>query len=197
MKWKVYRTEWSSNESERREQRKAIETEILNHPLLSREGKMSLMDTVASRIKDHDNPSSYKHSFVYQNAMARLAGMKGDFTSYAEPARRKLKNLWIAPSAPAAEKDVTVGNYEMMKMKLDDFIRNNPDASPEAVNKFIDETKAFINQQAVQDLVAAWLKVEIPNTGFKTGGLPVGTVKDGWKFKGGDPKDRNNWEKAQ
>lgn len=101
-----------------------------------------------------------------------LAGMKGDFTSYAEPARRKLKNLWIAPSAPAAEKDVTVGNYEMMKMKLDDFIRNNPDASPEAVNKFIDETKAFINQQAVQDLVAAWLKVEIPNTGFKTGGLP-------------------------
>ncbi len=197
LKWKVYRTEWSSNESERREQRKAIETEILNHPLLSREGKMSLMDTVASRIKDHDNPSSYKHSFVYQNAMARLAGMKGDFTSYAEPARRKLKNLWIAPSAPAAEKNVTVGNYEMMKMKLDDFIRNNPDASPEAVNKFIDETKAFINQQAVQDLVAAWLKVEIPNTGFKTGGLPVGTVKDGWKFKGGDPKDRNNWEKAQ
>lgn len=197
LKWKVYRTEWSSNESERREQRKAIETEILNHPLLSREGKMSLMDIVASRIKDHDNPSSYKHSFVYQNAMARLAGMKGDFTSYAEPARRKLKNLWIAPSAPAAEKDVTVGNYEMMKMKLDDFIRNNPDASPEAVNKFIDETKAFINQQAVQDLVAAWLKVEIPNTGFKTGGLPVGTVKDGWKFKGGDPKDRNNWEKAQ
>ena len=197
LKWKVYRTEWSSNESERREQRKAIETEILNHPLLSREGKMSLMDIVASRIKDHDNPSSYKHSFVHQNAMARLAGMKGDFTSYAEPARRKLKNLWIAPSAPAAEKDVTVGNYEMMKMKLDDFIRNNPDASPEAVNKFIDETKAFINQQAVQDLVAAWLKVEIPNTGFKTGGLPVGTVKDGWKFKGGDPKDRNNWEKAQ
>ena len=197
LKWKVYRTEWSSNESERREQRKAIETEILNHPLLSREGKMSLMDIVASRIKDHDNPSSYKHSFVYQNAMARLAGMKGDFTSYAEPARRKLKNLWIAPSAPAAEKVVTVGNYEMMKMKLDDFIRNNPDASPEAVNKFIDETKAFINQQAVQDLVAAWLKVEIPNTGFKTGGLPVGTVKDGWKFKGGDPKDRNNWEKAQ
>ena len=197
LKWEVYRTEWSSNESERREQRKAIETEILNHPLLSREGKMSLMDTVASRIKDHDNPSSYKHSFVYQNAMARLAGMKGDFTSYAEPARRKLKNLWIAPSAPAAEKNVTVGNYEMMKMKLDDFIRNNPDASPEAVNKFIDETKAFINQQAVQDLVAAWLKVEIPNTGFKTGGLPVGTVKDGWKFKGGDPKDRNNWEKAQ
>lgn len=197
LKWKVYRTEWSSNESERREQRKAIETEILNHPLLSREGKMSLLDIVASRIKDHDNPSSYKHSFVYQNAMARLAGMKGDFTSYAEPARRKLTNLWIAPSASAAEKDVTVGNYEMMKLKLDDFIRNNPDASPEAVNKFIDETKAFINQQAVQDLVAAWLKVEIPNTGFKTGGLPAGTVRDGWKFKGGDPKDRNNWEKAQ
>lgn len=167
LKWKVYRTEWSSNESERREQRKAIETEILNHPLLSREGKMSLMDTVASRIKDHDNPSSYKHSFVYQNAMARLAGMKGDFTSYAEPARRKLSNLWITPSAPNAEKDVTVGNYEMMKMKLDDFIRNNPDASPEDVNQFIDDTKAHINQQAVQDLVAAWAKVGIAETGFK------------------------------
>ena len=50
---------------------------------------------------------------------------------------------------------------------------------------------------AAQQLVAVNAKIsQMAGIGSLAGGPAVGTVKDGYKFKGGNPADKNNWEKV-
>ena len=55
---------------------------------------------------------------------------------------------------------------------------------------------ANLEQQYKQRTLTPDMSRAAPTSRPGPGAAPpaVGTVDDGWKFKGGDPADRNNWE---
>ena len=109
--------------------------------------------------------SGYKNSIQYHLGMNILEKMKNEFTSYAEAADWNWYTLGIR-HAPKAGKEVTKSNYEVMKNKLSLWLKNNPRATEAEIRSYLDETKKFINEQAVADLAAAWDKIPVGKVGF-------------------------------
>lgn len=138
-----------------------IKAEFLNErdkaENLSDEQRLAVTREIEARFDRKNN--GLKNSFFYQNSMAKLDAMKGTFTSYAVPAERKLSNLGLFKTAPIAGKDVTNANFQMAKIKLNEFLTDNPHATMQDVDSFLDDTRKFINAQAADDLFAAWGRV--------------------------------------
>ena len=127
--------------------------------------------------------TSYKRTPGYLLGMNILEGMKKDFTSYARAADWNWYSFGIR-HAPKAGKEVTKTNYDMMKDKLSLWLKNNPQATEPEIRTYLEESKNFINQQAIADLAAAWDRIPTGRTGLTAAAPQTGDRIPG---KAGDP----------
>mgnify|MGYP004518343283 CR=1 FL=1 len=105
---------------------------------------------------------SYRQTPGYRLGMHVLEGYKNAFTSYAEPARRRWYTLGIK-TAGKASPEITKTNYDVVKDKFAQWLKNNPDADEAMMRQWLDDQKKFINEQCVADLLSAY-------AGIKTAG---------------------------
>ena len=141
-------------------ERKTQYAELRNEILAKYAGQGATAKRLLSQLNETFNAvakpdSSYKNTFLYQNSMEYLKTLENEFYSYATPPEKKWY-LFGAKKGEKASGDVTISNYNMMKIKLDEFIRRNPSASIQDARKFIDDAKKYINAQAVCNLISAW-----------------------------------------
>ena len=105
---------------------------------------------------------SYRQTPGYRLGMHVLEGYKNAFTSYAEPARRRWYTLGIK-TAGKASPEITKTNYDVVKDKFAQWLKNNPNADEGMMRQWLDDQKKFINEQCVADLLSAY-------AGIKTAG---------------------------
>lgn len=102
---------------------------------------------------------SYRQTPGYRLGMHVLEGYKNAFTSYAEPARRRWYTLGIK-TAGKASPEITKTNYDVVKDKFAQWLKNNPNADEGMMRQWLDDQKKFINEQCVADLLSAYAKIK-------------------------------------
>lgn len=143
-------------------ERKAWCREALNRAM-----KVSNDDSFLGKVQSRCNEIlkedvSYRQTPVYRLGMHVLEGYKDAFTSYAEPARRHWYTLGIK-TAGKASPEITKTNYDVVKDKFAQWLKNNPNADEGMMRQWLDDQKKFINAQCVADLLSAY-------AGIKTAG---------------------------
>ena len=152
-------------------ERKAWCREALNRAM-----KVSDDDSFLGKVQSRCNEIlkedvSYRQTPGYRLGMHVLEGYKNAFTSYAEPARRHWYTLGIK-TAGKASPEITKTNYDVVKDKFAQWLKNNPNADEGMMRQWLDDQKKFINEQCVADLLSAyaWIKTAGPEKverGFK------------------------------
>ena len=94
---------------------------------------------------------SYKNSYIYQYAVSVLSGIKKDFYSLENEADRSWWN-----SDTEDSKEIVSSNYKMAQVALDDFIKNNPNATTADVESFLQNLKKDVNKTEVGKLIGFW-----------------------------------------
>lgn len=143
-------------------ERKAWCREALNRAM-----KVSDDDSFLGKVQSRCNEIlkedvSYRQTPGYRLGMHVLEGYKNAFTSYAEPARRRWYTLGIK-TAGKASPEITKTNYDVVKDKFAQWLKNNPNADEGMMRQWLDDQKKFINEQCVADLLSAY-------AGIKTAG---------------------------
>ena len=143
-------------------ERKAWCREALNRAM-----KVSDDDSFLGKVQSRCNEIlkedvSYRQTPGYRLGMHVLEGYKNAFTSYAEPARRHWYTLGIK-TAGKASPEITKTNYDVVKDKFAQWLKNNPNADEGMMRQWLDDQKKFINEQCVADLLSAY-------AGIKTAG---------------------------
>lgn len=148
---------------------------------------------------------SYRQTPGYRLGMHVLEGYKNAFTSYAEPARRRWYTLGIK-TAGKASPEITKTNYDVVKDKFAQWLKNNPNADEGMMRQWLDDQKKFINEQCVADLLSAYAEIptgrfgkigEIADKQDRSQEMKVGTIVGGYRFKGGDAGKAENWERVE
>ena len=148
---------------------------------------------------------SYRQTPGYRLGMHVLEGYKNAFTSYAEPARRRWYTLGIK-TAGKASPEITKTNYDVVKDKFAQWLKNNPNADEGMMRQWLDDQKKFINEQCVADLLSAYAGIptgrfgkigEIADKQDRSQEVKVGTIVGGYRFKGGDAGKAENWERVE
>lgn len=160
-------------------ERKAWCREALNRAM-----KVSDDDSFLGKVQSRCNEIlkedvSYRQTPGYRLGMHVLEGYKNAFTSYAEPARRRWYTLGIK-TAGKASPEITKTNYDVVKDKFAQWLKNNPNADEGMMRQWLDDQKKFINEQCVADLLSAY-------AGIKTAGPE--------KVERGFKKVKNNIER--
>ena len=91
--------------------------------------------------------NDFRNTFNYLNWKQKIKEEKDKWDSYAEAGD------WFRDS------DTEKANFKMFEVMFDEFMQKNPDATDQEIEMFYNETKKFITNQAVADLVDAWAKV--------------------------------------
>lgn len=143
-------------------ERKAWCREALNRAM-----KVSDDDSFLGKVQSRCNEIlkedvSYRQTPGYRLGMHVLEGYKDAFTSYAEPARRRWYTLGIK-TAGKASPEIAKTNYDVVKDKFAQWLKNNPNADEGMMRQWLDDQKKFINEQCVADLLSAY-------AGIKTAG---------------------------
>ncbi|MDY5697718.1 MAG: hypothetical protein SPK75_15225 [Victivallales bacterium] len=140
-------------------ERKAWCREALNRAM-----KVSDDDSFLGKVQSRCNEIlkedvSYRQTPGYRLGMHVLEGYKDAFTSYAEPARRHWYTLGIK-TAGKASPEITKTNYDVVKDKFAQWLKNNPNADEGMMRQWLDDQKKFINEQCVADLLSAYAKIK-------------------------------------
>lgn len=140
-------------------ERKAWCREALNRAM-----KVSDDDSFLGKVQSRCNEIlkedvSYRQTPGYRLGMHVLEGYKDAFTSYAEPARRHWYTLGIR-TAGKASPEITKTNYDVVKDKFAQWLKNNPNADEGMMRQWLDDQKKFINEQCVADLLSAYAKIK-------------------------------------
>lgn len=100
-----------------------------------------------------------------------------------------LRSLPALQNKPEANKAIA----EVFKQKADINIRRGDIITRYMNNELTpNEMRTQLNDLNRQSILSPQLKQML---GEISGGPAIGTVQDGYRFKGGDPANRNNWEK--
>lgn len=186
-------------------ERKAWCREALNRAM-----KVSDDDSFLGKVQSRCNEIlkedvSYRQTPGYRLGMHVLEGYKNAFTSYAEPARRHWYTLGIK-TAGKASPEITKTNYDVVKDKFAQWLKNNPNADEGMMRQWLDDQKKFINEQCVADLLSAYAEIptgrfgkigEIADKQDRSQEVKVGTIVGGYRFKGGDAGKAENWERVE
>lgn len=186
-------------------ERKAWCREALNRAM-----KVSDDDSFLGKVQSRCNEIlkedvSYRQTPGYRLGMHVLEGYKDAFTSYAEPARRRWYTLGIK-TAGKASPEITKTNYDVVKDKFAQWLKNNPNADEGMMRQWLDDQKKFINEQCVADLLSAYAEIptgrfgkigEIADKQDRSQEMKVGTIVGGYRFKGGDAGKAENWERVE
>lgn len=186
-------------------ERKAWCREALNRAM-----KVSDDDSFLGKVQSRCNEIlkedvSYRQTPGYRLGMHVLEGYKDAFTSYAEPARRRWYTLGIK-TAGKASPEITKTNYDVVKDKFAQWLKNNPNADEGMMRQWLDDQKKFINEQCVADLLSAYAGIptgrfgkigEIADKQDRSQEVKVGTIVGGYRFKGGDAGKAENWERVE
>lgn len=140
-------------------ERKAWCREALNRAM-----KVSDDDSFLGKVQSRCNEIlkedvSYRQTPGYRLGMHVLEGYKNAFTSYAEPARGHWYTLGIK-TAGKASPEITKTNYDVVKDKFAQWLKNNPNADEGMMRQWLDDQKKFINEQCVADLLSAYAKIK-------------------------------------
>ncbi len=140
-------------------ERKAWCREALNRAM-----KVSDDDSFLGKVQSRCNEIlkedvSYRQTPGYRLGMHVLEGYKNAFTSYAEPARRRWYTLGIK-TAGKASPEITKTNYDVVKDKFAQWLKNNPNADEGMMRQWLDDQKKFINEQCVADLLSAYAAIK-------------------------------------
>lgn len=120
---------------------------------------ITLRKQLDESLKAVEQPdSSYKNSMQYQYAMTKLDSMRDQL--YSKNDERGF--LWIRYDAD--EQKVKDQNFAMFKVRLDEFIRQNPKATQAEIDAFIDSTRKTINETRVSEVLD---KLIGKNSGFR------------------------------
>lgn len=186
-------------------ERKAWCREALNRAM-----KVSDDDSFLGKVQSRCNEIlkedvSYRQTPGYRLGMHVLEGYKDAFTSYAEPARRHWYTLGIK-TAGKASPEITKTNYDVVKDKFAQWLKNNPNADEGMMRQWLDDQKKFINEQCVADLLSAYAKIkterfgeigEIADKQDRSQEVKIGTIVGRYRFKGGDSGKAENWERVE
>ena len=186
-------------------ERKAWCREALNRAM-----KVSDDDSFLGKVQSRCNEIlkedvSYRQTPGYRLGMHVLEGYKNAFTSYAEPARRHWYTLGIK-TAGKASPEITKTNYDVVKDKFAQWLKNNPNADEGMMRQWLDDQKKFINEQCVADLLSAYAKIktgrfgkigEIADKQDRSQEVKIGTIVGRYRFKGGDAGKAKNWERVE
>lgn len=186
-------------------ERKAWCREALNRAM-----KVSDDDSFLGKVQSRCNEIlkedvSYRQTPGYRLGMHVLEGYKNAFTSYAEPARRRWYTLGIK-TAGKASPEITKTNYDVVKDKFAQWLKNNPNADEGMMRQWLDDQKKFINEQCVADLLSAYAKIktgrfgkigEIADKQDRSQEVKIGTIVGRYRFKGGDAGKAKNWERVE
>ncbi len=128
----------------------------LNNLHLSASDRLAKIKTMNTFFRPETEKQNikYRDSFQYKLAMSIIEENKDSFT-YED------NSIWRNKS------DIKSANYGMAKMKTDEFIKNNPNATESDIRKFIDDMKNQINNTKQQDLISAWQNYNIPDLSVK------------------------------
>lgn len=186
-------------------ERKAWCREALNRAM-----KVSDDDSFLGKVQSRCNEIlkedvSYRQTPGYRLGMHVLEGYKNAFTSYAEPARRRWYTLGIK-TAGKASPEITKTNYDVVKDKFAQWLKNNPNADEGMMRQWLDDQKKFINEQCVADLLSAYAEIptgrfgkigEIADKQDRSQEVKIGTIVGRYRFKGGDAGKAKNWERVE
>ena len=136
--------------------------------------------TEVNQLKDQLGPIAGRWSDFMQGKVgapnAQLAGLRSDL-------------VFLSSAVALAH---AVGRLpENLREEFDNMI-NAPQQSPENIIAVLNHTEKWMKDNAATMGESAFQKQE-----HTQGGPKVGDVVDGWKFKGGNPADQNNWEQAK
>lgn len=186
-------------------ERKAWCREALNRAM-----KVSDDDSFLGKVQSRCNEIlkedvSCRQTPGYRLGMHVLEGYKDAFTSYAEPARRRWYTLGIK-TAGKASPEITKTNYDVVKDKFAQWLKNNPNADEGMMRQWLDDQKKFINEQCVADLLSAYAEIptgrfgkigEIADKQDRSQEVKIGTIVGRYRFKGGDAGKAENWERVE
>lgn len=186
-------------------ERKAWCREALNRAM-----KVSDDDSFLGKVQSRCNEIlkedvSYRQTPGYRLGMHVLEGYKNAFTSYAESARRRWYTLGIK-TAGKASPEITKTNYDVVKDKFAQWLKNNPNADEGMMRQWLDDQKKFINEQCVADLLSAYAEIptgrfgkigEIADKQDRSQEVKIGTIVGRYRFKGGDAGKAKNWERVE
>lgn len=127
--------------------------------------------------------SHQQYDTLYGKAQAALQSLSGNpQDAVPEPIKQRLLNVL---------KDMKDTNRNILKDNLD----LTEVSKKKILSNFPDEWKAFRQQLEGNDQPDSVGSPGLPSPGVAGQGPIPGSVESGYKFKGGDPADKNNWVK--
>ena len=139
---------WSPDPARRKEQYDAMYGKICTGFADNPGYIITLRKQLDESLKAVEQPdSSYKNSMQYQYGMAKLDSMRDQLYS------KNNERNWIGYWGDADEQEVKDQNFAMFKVRLDEFIRQNPKATQAEIDAFLDSTRKQINETKVSEVL--------------------------------------------
>lgn len=196
--------EWSVDQVERQSQYTREKLRIAHDNTLMQSEKAPLLEQLSKKYQETGKPGGgYKNSYAYKYAHAKLDEMKGDLygVDYSSRGGFFWKNDYTRITDAATKKS----NYELFKVKVDEFILGNPNAKQAEIDEFLKTTKDTINKTDVTKMLDTVFGNAAPaQNAEKAKAQPQATKKilrqgdvvEGYRFKGG-ANIPENWEKIE
>lgn len=121
-----------------------------------------LLSQLDETLKAKEKPdSSYKNSFPYLQGNRLLDGMKGKF--YSRYPGRGESWYSFATNVYNDDSNLKATNFELAKLRFDEFMKANPQAKISDVEDFLEKMRQDVNQAECDKLMEFWRDYRVPD----------------------------------
>lgn len=121
-----------------------------------------LLSQLDETLKAKEKPdSSYKNSFPYLQGNRLLDGMKGKF--YSRYPGRGESWYSFATNVYNDDSNLKATNFELAKLRFDEFMKANPQAKISDVENFLEKMRQDVNQAECDKLMEFWRDYRVPD----------------------------------